>query len=159
MLRLYSSAGKFDTVFTVLLFMLFAFTAGLLVLIGVRQYRVSAGQMDKNYEVRTASSYLTEKIHQYDSSSGIFTMDGALVFAEDIGDGAYYTYIYYYDGALCELLTAADADFIPEAGQKILDLGGFYAQQMPDGLFVIQFTDSDGCLHREYLHAHAAAHG
>lgn len=155
MLRLYSSAGKFDTVFTVLLFVLFALTASLLILIGASQYRTSADAMNHNYEVRTASSYLTEKMHQYDSSSGVFIKDDALVFTETTEDKTYFTYIYYYDDALCELFIAADADFTPEAGQKILSLGGFNARQLENGLFLVNFTDSDGCVHKEYLHAHA----
>ena len=155
MLRLYSSSGKFDTVFIVLLFVLFGLTASLLVLIGASQYRMSADAMNHNYEVRTASSYLTEKMHQYDTSSGISVKDHSLVFSETIEDKTYFTYIYYYDGTLCELFIAEDADFTPEAGQKILSLGGFDAEQLENGLFLVNFTDSAGCVHKEYLHAHA----
>ena len=61
MLRLYSNNRKMDTVFVAALFVLFAITACLLILIGARQYRATAKAMNANYEVRTASSYLTEK--------------------------------------------------------------------------------------------------
>ncbi len=155
MLRLYSSTEKFDTVFTVLLFVLFAIMAGLLILIGAGQYQVSTDSMNHNYEIRTASSFLTEKIHQNDSISSVSVKNDMLVFSETIEDSAYLTYVYYYDGFLCELFTASDADFTPEAGQQILSLGGFSAAQVEDGLFLIRFTDSDGGIHSEYLHTHA----
>lgn len=157
MLRLYSPARKFDTVFIVLLFVLFAFTAGLLVMIGANQYHVTATSIDKNYEVRTASSYLTEKMHQYDSSAGISVTDSALVFSENLNDMTYLTYVYYYDGYLCELLISSDMDFNPEAGAKIMPLNGFHAEELENSLIRVSFTDSDGFKHQEYLHYHTAA--
>ena len=44
-----------------ILFGMFAVTAFILVLIGIKQYKVTADSMNYNYEVRTASSYLREK--------------------------------------------------------------------------------------------------
>ena len=64
MLQLENSSRKIDTVFIVSLFVMFAITAILLILIGARQYRFTADSMNRNYEIRTASSYLTEKVHQ-----------------------------------------------------------------------------------------------
>lgn len=61
MLQLKNSSKKIDTVFIVSLFVLFAITAILLILIGARQYRFTADSMNRNYEIRTTSSYLTEK--------------------------------------------------------------------------------------------------
>ncbi len=49
------------TVFVMLLFFLFALTAFILVLIGVKQYKSTANAMNYNYEVRTVTSYLREK--------------------------------------------------------------------------------------------------
>lgn len=69
MLKLHSSHTKLDTLFLVSLFVLFAFTAGILVLLGAGQYRDTVRTMDHNYEVRTTTSYLFEKLHQHDSSS------------------------------------------------------------------------------------------
>lgn len=155
MLRLYSSSRKFDTVFIVLLFVLFALTAGILVMIGASQYRITTDSMNRNYEIRTASSYLTEKMHQYDTSLGVSVTDHALVFSETIEEKQYLTYIYYYDGALYELFTAADTDFTPGAGAKILPLDGFDAEKLENGLIRICFTDTEGGMHQEYLHSHS----
>lgn len=154
MLRLYSSSRKFDTVFIVLLFVLFALTAGMLVLIGASQYRITTDSINKNYEIRTASSYLTEKMHQYDTSPGVSVTEHALVFSETIEDKQYLTYIYYYDGALYELFTDADTDFIPGAGAKIISLNGFDAEKLENGLIRVCFTDTEGGIHQEYLHSH-----
>ena len=106
MLRLYSNNRKMDTVFVAALFVLFAITACLLILIGARQYRATAKAMNANYEVRTASSYLTEKVRQNDCSAGISIVDfaggNALALTNDVNSN-YTTYIYYYDGYLREL--------------------------------------------------------
>ena len=55
---------KIDGVFVIALFTMFAVTAFLLILIGAKQYQRTADTMDANYESRTISSYLTEKIRQ-----------------------------------------------------------------------------------------------
>ena len=87
-----------DTVFVAALFVLFAITACLLILIGARQYRATAKAMNANYEVRTASSYLTEKVRQNDCSAGISIVDfaggNALALTNDVNSN-YTTYIYY----------------------------------------------------------------
>ena len=54
--QLKHSSKKIDTVFIVSLFVLFAITAILLILIGARQYRFTADSMNRNYEIRTTSS-------------------------------------------------------------------------------------------------------
>ncbi len=91
MLRLHANEHKIDTVFVAALFVLFAMTACLLVLIGARQYKATARAMNENYEVRTASSYLTEKVRQNDSAAGIsiveFAGGYALAIADDTDTG------------------------------------------------------------------------
>ena len=108
MLRLHTQTRKIDTVFIVCLFMLFAMTSCILILIGAKQYHTTADAMNHNYEVRTVSSYLTEKVHQYDTSTGIAITDfaggHALALSNTAEEQTYITYIYYYDGALRELL-------------------------------------------------------
>ena len=75
MLQLKNSSKKIDTVFIVSLFVLFAITAILLILIGARQYRFTADSMNRNYEIRTTSSYLTEKVRQSDTITGVSVVD------------------------------------------------------------------------------------
>ena len=102
MIRLKASSHKIETVFILALFTMFAATAFLVVLIGAKQYQVTADYMNDNYEVRTASSYLQEKIRSNDTSDAITIteLDGtpALAFTSIENDTEYTTYIYYFDG-------------------------------------------------------------
>ena len=72
MFKLSSKTRKIVSFFVMILFLLFAITAAVLVLIGVRQYQVTADSMNYNYEVRTATSYLREKIRQHDNMCRVY---------------------------------------------------------------------------------------
>ena len=67
MFKLKSRSHQADSFFVMLLFF-FALTAFILVLIGVKQYKYTANAMNYNYEVRTVTSYLREKVRQNDST-------------------------------------------------------------------------------------------
>lgn len=159
MLKLHSSHTKLDTLFLVSLFVLFAFTAGILVLLGAGQYRDTVRTMDHNYEVRTTTSYLSEKLHQHDSSSvnvAEFCGIPALAFPETVDNSSYVTYIYYYDHSLRELFVQTDASCTPSMGQEIVPLKSFRPEIADNGLIIIQFTDSDGEKHTQHLYSHLA---
>lgn len=161
MLHLENSSRKIDTVFIVSLFVMFAITAILLILIGARQYRFTADSMNRNYEIRTASSYLTEKVHQSDTITGVsvvdFSIGPALALADRQNDQTYITYIYYYDGSLKELFIKEDAAFTPSAGQTIVQLHGFVPEVVHSGLIRITFTDTQNKEHSIYLDINAAS--
>ena len=161
MLQLKNSSRKIDTVFIVSLFVMFAITAILLILIGARQYRFTADSMNRNYEIRTASSYLTEKVHQSDTITGVsvvnFSVGSALALTDRQNDQTYITYIYYYDGALKELFVKEDAAFTPSAGQTIVQLHGFVPEVVHTGLIRITFTDTQNKEHSIYLDINAAS--
>lgn len=161
MLHLENSSRKIDTVFIVSLFVMFAITAILLILIGARQYRFTADSMNRNYEIRTASSYLTEKVHQSDTITGVsvvdFSIGPALALADRQNNQTYITYIYYYDGSLKELFIKEDAAFTPSAGQTIVQLHGFVPEVVHSGLIRITFTDTQNKEHSIYLDINAAS--
>lgn len=157
MLKLHSSHTKLDTLFLVSLFVLFAFTAGIFVLLGAGQYRQTVRAMDHNYEVRTTTSYLSEKLHQHDSASvNVVEISGipALAFPETVDDHSYITYIYCYQNALRELFIDADASCTPSMGQEIVSLKSFQPEIADNGLITIQFTDSSGEKHTQHLYSH-----
>ena len=60
-----------DRVFLLALLALFAATTFLVVSIGAKQYHSIADSMTANYETRTVSSYLEEKMNQTDVSSTV----------------------------------------------------------------------------------------
>ena len=161
MLQLENSSRKIDTVFIVSLFVMFAITAILLILIGARQYRFTADSMNRNYEIRTASSYLTEKVHQSDTITGVsvvdFSVGSALALTDRQNNQTYITYIYYYDGVLKELFVKEDAAFTPSAGQTIVQLHGFIPEVVHTGLIRITFTDTQKKEHSIYLDINAAS--
>lgn len=151
---------RIDTVFVLALITLFAATSFLLVLIGAKQYRFVTDSMNKNYEKRTVSSYLTEKIRQNDSTDAIsvVTLDGttALSLKAMENDVSYITYIYYYEGALCELVVTEHSVFTLSGGQKILPLQSFSPDFAEDRLLHISITDSLGEAYDMYLTIHCA---
>lgn len=161
MLRLYSSTRKIDTVFIVCLFVLFVITSCILLLIGAGQYRATTDTMNHNYEVRTTTSYLTEKIHQNDTSAGTDVVDfangHALALKNMVDESTYTTYIYFYDGALRELFVGEGSVYTPDSGQIIVTLESFDVEFVRTGLIRAVFTDTDGISHTLYLDVHSTA--
>jgi hypothetical protein len=161
MKKFHVNTSKIDTVFIAFLFLIFALTASALVLLMATQYRATVNSMNENYEVRTASSYLAEKVRSHDSAESVSVedLDGITVLAlsENAKESDYTTYIYYYGGALRELLIGSDAAFMPDAGQSIVTLQDFCVEDRGEGLLYITFTDSAGLSHEQYLTYHTPA--
>lgn len=137
---------KIDGVFVIALFTMFAVTAFLLILIGAKQYQRTADTMDANYESRTISSYLTEKIRQHDSHGKIYIAElegtSSLALETIENDVTYITYIYYYKNALREIVVNDASVFSLDSGQEIIKTGGFSAEQVNDNLLKIIITTS-----------------
>lgn len=152
-------SNKIDSIFVIALFTVFAITAFLLILIGAKQYKHTANSMDANYESRTISSYLTEKIRQNDSTDtiSICELEGtpALALKTIENDVTYVTYIYYYNEALREIMVTADSIFSLESGQEIIKTGGFYPEFKEDDLLKINITTTDGNSMQLYLTLHS----
>ncbi len=135
---------KIDSVFVIALFTMFAVTAFLLILIGAKQYQHTADTMDANYESRTISSYLTEKIRQNDSQGmiSVTELEGtpALTLYTTENDVNYITYIYYYDSALREIVVNESSVFSLSSGQEIIKTGNFEAELVQNNLLKITIT-------------------
>lgn len=135
---------KIDSVFVIALFTMFAVTAFLLILIGAKQYQHTADTMDANYESRTISSYLTEKIRQSDSQGmiSVTELEGtpALTLYATENDVNYITYIYYYDNALREIVVNESSVFSLSSGQEIIETGDFEVVLVHDNLLKITIT-------------------
>ena len=149
---------KFDSIFVLLLITLFAATSFLLILIGAKQYRFVTDTMNKNYETRTTSSYLTEKIRQSDSFGAITvtTLEGvpALSITTIENDVSYITYIYYYEGALRELIVTEHSVFALSSGQKIMELQEFIPTFISNSLLCIQVTNTSSYTETLYFTIH-----
>lgn len=138
---------KIDGVFVIALFTMFAVTAFLLILIGTKQYQHTADTMDTNYECRTISSYLTEKVRQNDSQGKVYISQiedtPALAFETMENDVTYITYIYYYENALREIVVNGSSIFSLDSGQEIIETSGFAAELVNDDLIKITITTTE----------------
>ncbi|MDD6156141.1 MAG: DUF4860 domain-containing protein [Lachnospiraceae bacterium] len=160
MLKLHNASHRIDMIFVLALFTIFAATAFLAVLIGARQYQTTADNMNYNYEVRTASSYLEEKIRQNDTVAGIAVtsmapgMDAIALYSSENGVD-YTTYIYCYDGWLRELFVTQDSVYSPSSGQEILELSALSAEFAGEDLLKVTFSGTDGVHYPVYLSIHS----
>ncbi|MEE1029240.1 MAG: DUF4860 domain-containing protein [Agathobacter sp.] len=155
MLHINNPLKRVDTVFVFLLFSLFAFTAFVLIIIGVKQYENTAASMDHNYQVRTINSYLREKVRQNDILSDIttFEVDGTnvLSLSTEIEGNQYYTLIYCYDGFLMEQLVSEDAVYSLSSGQKLIELDSIEIEVNPSGYLKAVYTASNGEVSNVYI--------
>lgn len=151
-------SNKIDGVFVIALFTMFAITAFLLILIGARQYQHTADTMDANYESRTISSYLTEKLRQNDSQGMVQISElestQALAIKTVENDITYVTYIYYYKEALREIVVNEQSVFSLDSGQEIIKTGGFNAELMNENLLKITITTTKNQKEILYLPLH-----
>ena len=155
MFRIRTGSRRIDSIFVMILFFLFALTAFVLVMIGVKQYQATADSMNYNYEVRTATSYLREKIRQNDSHAAISidNIEGTDVLSLkcEVNGIVYYTYIYYYGGYLRELYVQDGSSFSLSSGQQIIELSGFELSEATDRLITVTITDIWGGTTDMYL--------
>lgn len=133
-----------------LLLCVFAACVLSVLLTGAGTYRRLTERDRASYDSRTATQYLATRIRQADRQGAVsvraFEGRDALVLTEEIDGELYETCIYYCDGYLRELFTAAGADLAPEDGEKILPAGGFlaYADDPAEGQLRLRIQTSNG---------------
>lgn len=144
MVNLDSGVRRFDTVFVVALLTLFAITASLLVLISAKQYNITTQEVNNNYETRTISSYLREKIRQSDANNAISIQDlngtQAIAMVQVLDSGNYYTYIYAYEGYLYESYQKEGVNFVPTTGQKIMPIDSMKASITDRNILQVEYA-------------------
>jgi len=79
---------------------------------------------DHAYDSRTGLQYVATKVRQASAPDAIQVTDfggvDALTVIEQVDGEDYATRIYCYDGWLMELFCAAQSDFVPEDGERML---------------------------------------
>lgn len=145
---------SFDTVFVITLMCAFIIISLLLVGIGANLYRTQQETSQGDYELRTALSYVSNRVKQCRGETEIEEFGGVrtLTFTEEIAGVDYLTYIYYYDGALRELFTAADSQFDPEQGQTVTALADF-TFKLQDGVLTLRAQSTKGSARTLSLYA------
>lgn len=143
-----------SSLFSLLLFGIFALFLMLMLLFSARVYQQTVKQTDSDSELGTAVTYLTTKFRQHDQDNGIFSgsIDNipALCFRDEINGKEYITYIYLKDDSLMELFTAKDSQASSDAGTVISQLSGFQVSEMENGFYRFSLESTTG-IHSEFL--------
>lgn len=152
-----------DILFILTLFFVFALSALTLVILGANVYRTTVDHMNSNFDNRTSYAYITQKIRQNDEAGTISvgTFDGcdALIMTSEVNETIYNTYLYEYDGNLCELLARADIEMTKEGGTAVLALDSFSIDMVDDDLYRIEIAVPDGDEMTLYISSHSNSEG
>ncbi len=149
-MREHSRKHDLSSLLILLLFAVFAVCILAVLLTSADTYRRLSDRDQDSYGRRTAAQYITTKVRQADRQDAVsvrsFEGQTALVLAEEIDGERYETLIYYHDGYIRELFTSADAEMLPEDGEKILEAAGFlaYADEPSEGQLSLRIQASDG---------------
>lgn len=148
-----------DVIFVLTLFGLFALSALAIILAGSRIYQNTVDNMQTNYETRTTTSYIGEKIRQGISASCI-TVSGqdVIVIKSVMADTDYNTYLYTHEGYLRELLISADTEFTTKlfpAGQKITEVKAISVAEKDDNILEINIHQKDGIINSMLINSYS----
>jgi hypothetical protein len=142
--------------FVFVLLGLFAIMSTLLVLLGAQMYRNVTMRADQGNENRILNAYVRSMVRAEDAQEAlsIEEHDGITTLAmhEMIGEDPYVTWIYTYDGMLCEQFTRAEREFKPEAGSKLAEANSF-EPEIRDGMVTVTigYGDEQQCVITESL--------
>ena len=111
--------------------------------------------MTANYETRTVSSYLEEKMNQNDMAGSVaVTSIGAfpaIALSETVNDTIYTTYIYCYDGYLREITVSDGTTVVPGDGQKIIETNALAIDMVSSNLTALPLRIRPDTLSALYL--------
>lgn len=121
--------------------------AVLTVLTGIRLYSRITESSSSLQDNRTAVSYIRQKIRflSADGTVEIRQAEGgdALVLTDMENNASYTTWIYLYDGSLCEYYASSQTPFMPAAGTVILPLEDLDLS-LDDQILSLTCTSEDG---------------
>ena len=115
--------------FVFVLLGVFALMSTLLVLLGAQMYKGIEEHNEANNKTRILTSYVRSMIRAEDAyrSVNIEEYDGITTLAlhEIIGEVPYVTWIYSFDGMLCEQFTKEERPFTPGMGNRLTEVREF----------------------------------
>lgn len=140
-----------DSVFALVLFVLFAITALFVTSSGALAYKNISETMEQRFDKSTCVSYITAKIRGNNDRDNISVEDfcgkSALCIRQDINDSVYITYIYHHDGAVRELFCLEGLGLGADAGSDVA-----HAQALSftknGNLITAELVDSQGITSR-----------
>ncbi|MBE6880355.1 MAG: DUF4860 domain-containing protein [Ruminococcaceae bacterium] len=121
--------SKLDTIFVMMVFMLFICCLLLVTLAFAKVYKNSSERINDRFENGTAVSFVLRNLQSFDKENSIAVkeMEGESVLClyETIDGSEYVTYIYHKDGMLCELFADTEFPFISGNGEVMLPCESF----------------------------------
>jgi hypothetical protein len=114
-----------NTLFTMLLFLVFVLCALFTVLIGGRVYENINNRTESTYRSDVALSYIANKVRQQDEAGMVDIAEkegiSVLQLKQEINDSTYMTEIYYEDGKLWELFSDEASNISLSDGFEIME--------------------------------------
>lgn len=149
-----------DILFVLSLFCIFAFSSIALIMFGSQIYKNTLKNMDYNFNSRTCSSYLTEKIRQADEADSIEILQTEsqtiLMLHTQIDNLEYVTALYEYDHHLYELFARTDIPLPLDAGQELMEISDLQFSFITSCILKISYTDATGISNTLYVSTHSS---
>lgn len=146
-----------DWVFMLGLFALFAMLCVILLMMGANVYQKITRRMDNDSMARISLSYISEKIHQADQEGSVRMTKvedtPALALTAEKKNTSYTTYIYYYEGNVCELLIKSGKTPVCSQGTPVAEVQNLTLEEAEEGCFHVSVTDSSGQVTESYIRA------
>ena len=137
--------SKLDTIFVMMVFMLFICCLLLVTLAFAKVYKNSSERINDRFENGTAVSFVLKNLQSFDKEDSIAVKElegkNVLCLYETIDGSEYVTYIYHNNGMLCELFADTEFPFIADNGEVMLPCENFDVS-IEDGM--VNFTLSSG---------------
>ena len=140
-----SNARKIENLISPVLFAVFALCILFVLLTGAKAYRAVTQRDNAAFDGRTAAQYISTRVHQGDErgmlSAGELDGCSALILTEDVEGVIYRTFVYVYEGYLCELFTAESSGLGAADGEKLFPLESLTFSEK-NGVIVAALPDS-----------------
>lgn len=142
-----SAESRFHFLFLLSLFGIFSVCALLVTLFGAEIYQKQIKSAQTSYEMNAPLSYVREKIRQNDQAGCIdlITVEQIPVLSiQNAADSGFVTWIYFQDGALCELFFQKEYPLSLSAGQRLLSVTDFSMEKKSDTMYFFRAYAADG---------------
>lgn len=136
-----------SVLFTMLLFLIYVLCALFAVLTGGQVYENIYNRMEADFAGNTSLNYIANKVRQGDEAGSISVrrIDGTdvLELRQEIEGVEFVTWIYCYDGYLCELFTDAESGLGLSDGIHIIECEGLRLE-LGQKILLAETTGTEG---------------
>lgn len=137
-----------DVFFIISLLFGFVFCAVLIIALGASIYQRGVDSNNSNFDKRTASTYIVQKLRQCDEygaiSAGEIGDIPALTITKSVDGTSYTIYMYVYNGYLMEVFARTDTKISPQSGQRIIQMESMDIKISSSNLISVSVTDAEG---------------